>query len=139
MYITTEDHLEKAKTAYKDAATALDDWQDVVEAARWHNIVEVREIYKSADPVDGYVVFNIRGNHYRLITVIHWAKTTTKKQTMGHVYIRSFFDAQGMRQQKAIGARSRRRRRNNYNERSDGTNSRRPGKDDGKEGSPCHP
>lgn len=90
MYIITEDHLEKAKTAYKDAAAALNDWQDVVEGARWHNIAEVRVIYPAADPVDGYVVFNIRGNRYRLITVIHWAKTTPKKKTMGHVYIRSF-------------------------------------------------
>jgi len=36
------------------------------------------------------VIFNIRQNRYRLITVIHYAKTTSEKKTEGHVYIRSF-------------------------------------------------
>ena len=45
---------------------------------------------KDADSVDGYVVFNIRHNRYRLITIIHYAKTTSERQTQGHVYIRSF-------------------------------------------------
>ena len=38
----------------------------------------------------GYVIFNIRGNRYRLVTVLHYDKTTTAKRTMGQVYIRSF-------------------------------------------------
>ena len=33
-------------------------------------------MFKDADSVDGYVIFNIRQNRYRLITVIHCAKTT---------------------------------------------------------------
>jgi hypothetical protein len=37
-----------------------------------------------------YVVFNIRRNRFRLITVIHYAKTIDEKRTEGHVYIRSF-------------------------------------------------
>jgi mRNA interferase HigB len=39
--------------------------------------------------VDGYVIFYIRQNRYRLITVVHYSKTTDEKQTEGHVYIRS--------------------------------------------------
>jgi hypothetical protein len=39
---------------------------------------------------NGYVVFNILPNRYRLVTVIHYAKTTGERQTEGHVYIRSF-------------------------------------------------
>ena len=47
-------------------------------------------MFKDADYVDGYVVFNIRQNRYRLITIIHYAKTRDGKQTGGHIYIRSF-------------------------------------------------
>ena len=47
-------------------------------------------MFKDADYVNGYVVFNIRRNRYRLITVIHYARTAEKRQTEGHVYIRSF-------------------------------------------------
>ena len=37
-----------------------------------------------------YVIFNIRGNRYRLVTVMHYVKVIKGKQTKGHVYIRSF-------------------------------------------------
>jgi mRNA interferase HigB len=47
-------------------------------------------MFKDADPVDGYVIFNIRQNRYRLITVVHYSKTMDEKQTEGPVYIRSF-------------------------------------------------
>ncbi len=75
---------------YKDAASEIGAWAVIAEAVRWHSFAEVREMFTDADYVDGYVVFNIRRNRYRLITVIHYAKTTDEKQTDGHVYIRSF-------------------------------------------------
>ncbi len=75
---------------YPDAADEVKAWVSIIEAVRWHNFAEVRSWFKDADSVDGYVVFNIRQNRYRLITVIHYAKTTEGKQTEGHVYIRSF-------------------------------------------------
>jgi len=53
-------------------------------------LVEFRRMFRDADYINGYVVFNIRRNRYRLITVIHYAKTTKERQTQGHVYIRSF-------------------------------------------------
>jgi mRNA interferase HigB len=75
---------------YPDAASEVGAWAGVVEAARWHNFAEVREIFKDADYIDGYVVFNIRRNRYRLITVIHYARTIQQRHTQGHVYVRSF-------------------------------------------------
>lgn len=75
---------------YPDAASEIEAWAGIIEAVRWHNFAEVREMFKSADYVNGYVVFNIRRNRYRLITVIHYAKTTKERKSDGHVYIRSF-------------------------------------------------
>lgn len=75
---------------YPDAAREIEAWASLVESLRWHHFTEVREIFKDADAVNGYVIFNIRGNRYRLITVIHYARTTAEKQTSGHIYIRSF-------------------------------------------------
>ena len=40
--------------------------------------------------MDDYVIFNIRGNRYRLVTVVHYAKLKAGRQTKGHVYILSF-------------------------------------------------
>jgi len=75
---------------YQDAVSEIEAWTIIVGAVRWHNFAEVREMFKNADYVNGYVIFNIRRNRYRLITVIHYAKTTDEKKTDGHVYIRSF-------------------------------------------------
>jgi mRNA interferase HigB len=78
------------QSPYKDAANEIKAWVVVAEAVRWRNFAEVRSVLKDADSVDGYVIFNIRRNRYRLVTVVHYAKTSEGKQTKAHVYIRSF-------------------------------------------------
>jgi len=56
----------------------------------WHNFLEVCSAFKDADNVMGYVIFDIRQMRYRLITFIHYARSTNRKSTQRHVYIRSF-------------------------------------------------
>ena len=51
-------------------------------------------MFQDADTMGNYVVFNIRRNRYRLITVIHYAKTQDDRQTGGHIYIRSLLTHQ---------------------------------------------
>src|SRR5271168_2037325 len=75
---------------YPDAAKEIKAWVVIVETVRWRNFAELRGMFKDANYVDGYVIFNIRQNRYRLITVAHYSKTVHEKQTQGHVYIRSF-------------------------------------------------
>jgi len=90
VFIVTRKHLSEAMKRYPDAANEIEAWVGIVEGVRWHNFAEVRRMFKDADNVDGYVIFDIRRNRYRLITVIHYAKTTKEMQTQGHVYVRSF-------------------------------------------------
>ncbi len=90
MHIVTYAHLSEAIKKYPDAANEIKAWVSIVEAVRWRNFAEVRKMFKDADSVDGYVIFNIRRNRYRLITVVHYAKTDGAVKTKGHVYIRSF-------------------------------------------------
>ena len=90
VHIVTRKHLSEAMQEYPDAANEIKAWVAIVEGVRWHNFAEVRLMFRDADYINGYVVFNIRRNRYRLITVIHYAKTTDEKRTEGHVYIRSF-------------------------------------------------
>ena len=80
VHIVTRRHLSEAMERYPDAANEIKAWVGIVEAG----------MFKDTDPVDGYVIFNIRQNRYRLITVVHYSKTTDEKHTEGHVYIRSF-------------------------------------------------
>jgi mRNA interferase HigB len=90
VYIVTRRHLSEAISKYPDAAKEIEAWTNIVEAVRWSSFSEVRKWFKDADLVDGYVIFNIRNNRYRLVTVIHFAKMIGGRETKGHVYIRSF-------------------------------------------------
>ncbi|MFZ0395667.1 MAG: type II toxin-antitoxin system HigB family toxin [Terracidiphilus sp.] len=90
VHIVTRRHLKESMERYPDAAKELRAWIGIIAIARWRNFAEVRIWFKSADYVDGYVVFNIRQNRYRLVTVIHYAKTMGSIETEGHIYIRSF-------------------------------------------------
>ncbi len=61
---------------HTDAFTPLDDWYRTAKAAKWKNLIEVREFYPYADLVGKYTVFNIKGNEYRLIVEINYRKQT---------------------------------------------------------------
>lgn len=59
---------------YPDAEQPLRAWFQEVESASWKGPAEIRARYGSADFVAGNrVVFNIRGNHYRLVAAVKYA------------------------------------------------------------------
>jgi mRNA interferase HigB len=90
MHVVTRKHLAEAEADYPDAARELRAWTKIVCLARWRNFVELRQVFQDADDVDGYVIFNIRQNRYRLVTVIHYAREKEGRVTQGHIYIRAF-------------------------------------------------
>ena len=94
MNVVTRNHLIEAKGKYQDAAKEIDAWYKVAKTARWRNFVEVRQAFTDADAVDGYVIFNIRRNRYRLVTIIHYSREKDGRLTEGHIYIRSFLTHQ---------------------------------------------
>ena len=62
---------------YPDTQASLEHWLEVVRHADWAGIHDLRESFRSADPVSlsdekTVTVFNISGNQYRLITAIHY-------------------------------------------------------------------
>ena len=62
------------------AEEAFAKWYDLVRNNRFANFNEVRRTFPSADLVGDLIVFNIRGNRYRLVARFLYEK--------GHVYIR---------------------------------------------------
>lgn len=66
---------------YPDAEDALQAWYHDAKQATWHSPNDIRRVYATARIIaNNRVVFNIRGNHYRLIVAINYA--------VGIVYIR---------------------------------------------------
>jgi len=54
---------------------ALDAWFDEVRKARWSNTADVKRLYASASIVSSdRIVFNIRGNAYRLVIAVDFDK-----------------------------------------------------------------
>jgi len=90
MNVVTRKHLIEAEEQYQDAAKEIRAWYKIANGARWRNFLEVQQVFKDADAVEGYVVFNVRGNRYRLITIIHYSREKNGRITEGHIYIRSF-------------------------------------------------
>ena len=90
MHVVTRKHLAEAEAKYPDAAKEIRAWFKIASAMRWRNFLEVRQVFQDADAVDEYVIFNIRQNRYRLVTIIHYARERDGRTTRGHIYIRSF-------------------------------------------------
>lgn len=53
--------------AFRVAGTALQVWLETAKAATWQSIEDIRKTFPSADMVGCLIVFNIKGNRYRLI------------------------------------------------------------------------
>jgi mRNA interferase HigB len=90
MHIVTRKHLLDSEARYPDVATALRAWYKIAASARWRTLVEIRQSFQDADSVDEFVVFNVRHNRYRLITIVHYSPERNGRLTEGHLYIRSF-------------------------------------------------
>ncbi len=58
---------------HTDAKTPLESWFQEAVAARWNGPQDIKPRYPSADILPGNrIVFNIKGNTYRLIVKIHY-------------------------------------------------------------------
>lgn len=61
------------KSEYSDSELALRAWYHDVKTADWKNSNELKLQYKNASNIgDGRVVFNIKGNDYRLVVAIDY-------------------------------------------------------------------
>jgi len=68
---TLREFWEKPK--YSDSESALRSWYHDVKSADWENSNELKKQYKNASIVGkGQIVFNIKGNTYRLVVSIDY-------------------------------------------------------------------
>ena len=72
MHIISRKALKDFWEKHPDSETPLKVWFKIVKATKYRSVNHLRETFPTADPVEDKVVFNIGGNKYRLITVIHF-------------------------------------------------------------------
>ena len=58
---------------HPDAETPLRAWFAIARRAQWHSPADVKAAYRSASFIAGNrVVFNVKGNDYRLVVAVHY-------------------------------------------------------------------
>ena len=72
MHVIKKKALDSFAAHFTDADEQLRAWRKIFEKNDFQNIQAVREVLPTADFADPYTIFNIKGNSYRLITVIHY-------------------------------------------------------------------
>lgn len=71
MKIVALSTLKAFWTKHPEAQRSLEAWYNVAREENWTTPQDIRDRYRSADFVgDRRVVFNIGGNHYRLIVAV---------------------------------------------------------------------
>ena len=71
MRVIAKSTLKKFWLKHSDAELPLQNWYKLVSEADWKNPAQLKEDVKSASLVgDNRVVFNIKGNDYRLVTLL---------------------------------------------------------------------
>ena len=72
MHVISRKRLLQAAEKHRDLNEPLDVWYRISKKAKWQNLMDVRLVFPTADTVEKFTVFNIKGNVYRLITEINY-------------------------------------------------------------------
>jgi mRNA interferase HigB len=80
MHVISRKALQQFWAHHPDSETPLVRWFKIMQQTDFQNFSELRAAFPTADKVGDWIVFNIGGNKYRLITSIHFNR--------GKVYIR---------------------------------------------------
>lgn len=74
MIILGKDKLERFAARHADSRRTLEKWVTDAERETWRTPQDIKNAYRSADFLAGNrVIFNIRGNHYRLVVKVRYS------------------------------------------------------------------
>jgi mRNA interferase HigB len=83
MHVISVRPLREFWQKYSQAETPLRAWYKNASRAAWKKFEDVKATYSTADRVAQFTIFDIGGNKWRLISVIHY--------NVGIVYVRHVF------------------------------------------------
>lgn len=87
MRIVGRERLTEAERDYPGSGLgkALEVWFRVAEGAKWRHFMDVRATWSEVDNVPPHVVFNLKGNRFRLTSIIHYGtQTVLVLRVQGH-------------------------------------------------------
>jgi mRNA interferase HigB len=72
MHVISKKALVAFWSKHPTARAPLEAWYRIIDTAGFETFVEVKQSFNAADYVPPYTVFDVGGNNFRLITVIHY-------------------------------------------------------------------
>jgi mRNA interferase HigB len=72
LHVISRKKLKEAAARHRVLEGPLEAWFRIAKRAAWQSLADVRKTFSSADAVDKWTVFNIKGNSYRLITEVNY-------------------------------------------------------------------
>lgn len=85
MHIISFRALKEFFTKEPNSRVAIQDWHKRVKRAEWKNSADVLKTFGTAENVGNKrYVFNIKGNHYRIVALIKFRINTVFIRWVGH-------------------------------------------------------
>lgn len=72
MHLISAGKLKKAASEYPDVTNTIKAFCKTIAQAQWGSLIDVQQVYRDAESVGSFTVFNIKGNQYRLILDIDY-------------------------------------------------------------------
>ncbi|NJL19866.1 MAG: type II toxin-antitoxin system HigB family toxin [Leptolyngbyaceae cyanobacterium SM1_3_5] len=72
MHLISIRNLRNDAARYADVSKQIDNWFANVKKANWQSLEDVRKVYRDAEAVGNFTVFNIKGSAYRLIVEVDY-------------------------------------------------------------------
>jgi mRNA interferase HigB len=95
LHIISRKRLQEAAARHRDIEAPLDVWFRVAKKASWQSLTDVHKTFASADVVNRWTVFNIKGNRYRLIVEINYR---FQRVSIRHVLTHAEYDREEWKQ-----------------------------------------
>lgn len=89
MHIISQRRIREAEVEYPTVVGALKGWLRLVKNGQFTNYAELKRIFSSVDKVGAYYIFDIGGNHLRLIASIHFNR---QKLYIKHILTHKEYD-----------------------------------------------
>jgi mRNA interferase HigB len=84
MVVISKTVLNAFGKSHPTVGDALNDWYEIVKNADWRSLADVRQTFNSVDYIgNNRYVFNIKGNHYRLVVMIFFSVLTVYIKFVG--------------------------------------------------------
>ena len=85
MRVISKKPIREFWDCHSESKPALEEWFRKVSQLTAASFSDLRKTFGSADYVDGYTLFDVGGNKYRIATVIHYDKQRLYvRQVMTH-------------------------------------------------------